>query len=44
MINSFIGLGIIIYELNRFRLDGTEIASGRIGGVAPERMPPPCLS
>ena len=44
MINDFIGLGIIRYVLNRFRLDGTEIASGRIDGLVPERMPLPCLS
>ncbi len=44
MINSFSGLGSKCYVLNRCRFDGTEIASGRIGGLAPERMPPPCLS
>jgi hypothetical protein len=40
MINSFNGLGILCYVLSGFRLDGTEIASGRVGGLTPERMTP----
>jgi hypothetical protein len=44
MINNFIGLGTICYVLSRSRFDGTEIASRRIGGLALERMGPPCLS